>query len=88
MHFRICLDLGQAHDYSAPAILLCPFRWQDVSPSNPVKLIHCERIPLNTSYPDIVDYTKDELFPRVQRYAVEELAKLHPKMRRGPESPE
>jgi hypothetical protein len=84
MNFKICLDLGQAHDYTAPAILLCPFRWKDVSPSNPVKLIHCERIPLHTSYPDIVDYTKDELFPRVRRYAAEESAKLHSKLR-GPE---
>jgi hypothetical protein len=84
MHFRVCLDLGQSQDYTAPAILLCPFTWKEVSPSNPVKLIHCERIPLHTAYPDIVDYTKDELFPRVRRYAADELAKLHPRMR-GPE---
>jgi hypothetical protein len=84
MNFKICLDLGQAQDYTAPAILLCPMTWAEVTPSNPVKLIHCERIPLHTSYPDIVDYTKDELFPRVQRYAAEELAKVHRKMR-GPE---
>jgi hypothetical protein len=36
------------------------------------------------SDPDIVDYVKDEPFPRVQRYAAEELAKVHPKLR-GPE---
>jgi hypothetical protein len=84
MHFRICLDLGQVQDYTAPAILRCPFRWEEVSPRNPVKLIHCERIPLNTSYVEIVDYTKDELLPRVRRYAAEALAQVPPKLR-GPE---
>jgi hypothetical protein len=84
MHLRLCLDLGQAQDYSAAAILACPLRWAEVSPQHPVKLIHCERIPLHTPYPEIVDYVKDELFPRVRRYAADERAKRHPKLR-GPD---
>jgi hypothetical protein len=84
MNYKLCLDLGQSQDYTAVAILACPLRWADVSPSNPVKLIHCERIPLHTSYVDIVEYTKDELFPRVRRYAEEERAKV-PRKLQGPE---
>jgi hypothetical protein len=84
MNFKIGLDLGQSQDFTAAAILRCPFRWREVTPENPVQLIHAERIPLDTSYVDIVAYVQEELFPRVRRYAAEELAKVPPKLR-GPE---
>ena len=46
--------------------------WKDVTPANPVKLDSRRKDSAQFSgYPDIVDYTKDVLFPRVRRYAAE-----------------
>ena len=81
MNYRIGIDLGQARDFTAVAILECPRHWAEVSPTNPARLLHCERIPLGTSYVDIVEYVRSALFPRVRRYAEDAYVMLSPRFR-------
>jgi hypothetical protein len=81
MNYKIGVDLGQARDFTAAAILECPRRWSEVSPATPVHLLHCERIPLGTSYVEVVECVRDALFPRLRRYAEDAHTRLPPKLR-------
>jgi len=57
-HYNIGLDLGQAQDYTAMAIVerFVRSRYQPQPIEDDVyHVVHLERFPLGTSYPDIVD---------------------------------
>jgi len=49
--YVIGLDLGQTHDFTAVAV----GEWYSEFPSEGIAIRHLERVPLRTSYPEVVD---------------------------------
>jgi hypothetical protein len=73
-------DFARKRDFTAVSIIEQIGTCTHISPENPFRVRHCERLPLGTRYTDIEGYLR-ELMHDVRRYAQARCEELHPKVR-------
>jgi hypothetical protein len=78
--YWIGADFARKKDYTAVTIMERMGDRRDVSPENPYRVRHCERLPLGTRYLDVQTYLRD-LMTDVRRYAQARYDELPPKLR-------